>query len=62
MKELIKNSGVIKDGKAGVSIRGQFKSLDELSGTDYEALKTESRTESEDIKDIAINLRSIVLS
>lgn len=60
MKELIKNSGVIKDGKAGVSIRGQFKSLDELSGNDYEALKTESRTESEDIKDIAINLRSIV--
>ena len=60
MKELIKNSGVIKDGKAGVSIRGQFKSLDELSGNDYETLKTESRTESEDIKDIAINLRSIV--
>ena len=60
MKELIMNSGTIKDGKAGVSIRGQFKSLDELSGEDYEALKQESQTESEDIKDIAYNLRSVV--
>ena len=60
MKELIKNSGTFKDGKAGVSIRGQFKSLDELSGDDYEALKKETQTESEDIKDIATTLRSLV--
>ena len=60
MKELIKNSGTFKDGKAGVSIRGQFKSLDELSGDDYEALQKETQTESEDIKDIAANLRSLV--
>ena len=60
MKELIRNSGTFKDGKAGVSIRGQFKSLDELSGKDYEALKKETQTESEDIKDIATNLRSLV--
>lgn len=60
MKELIRNSGTFKDGKAGVSIRGQFKSLDELSGDDYEALKKETQTESEDIKDIAANLRSLV--
>lgn len=60
MKELIRNSGTFKDGKAGVSIRGEFKSLDELSGKDYEALKKETQTESEDIKDIAANLRSLV--
>lgn len=60
MQELIKNSATFKDGKAGVSIRGQFKSLDELSGKDYEALKKETQTESEDIKDIATNLRSLV--
>ncbi len=60
MKELIMNSGTFKDGKAGVSIRGQFKSLDELSGDDYEALQKETQTESEDIKDIAANLRSLV--
>ena len=60
MKELIMNSGTFKDGKAGVSIRGQFKSLDELSGKDYEALKKETQTESEDIKDIATDLRSLV--
>lgn len=60
MKELIMNSGTFKDGKAGVSIRGQFKTLDELSGKDYEALKKETQTESEDIKDIATDLRSLV--
>lgn len=60
MKELIMNSGTFKDGKAGVSIRGQFKSLDELSGEDYEALKKETQTQSEDIKDIATTLRSLV--
>lgn len=59
MKELIKNSGTFVDGKAGVSIRGQFKSLNELSGEDYEALKKETQTESQDIKDIAMDVRSI---
>lgn len=59
MKELIMNSGTIKDGKAGVSIRGQFKSVDELTEKDYEALQAESRTESEDIKVTAQSLQSI---
>ena len=59
MQELIKNSATFKDGKAGVSIRGQFKTLDELSGDDYEALQKETQTESQDIKDIAMDLRSI---
>ena len=59
MQELIKNSATFKDGKAGVSIKGQFKTLDELSGDDYEALQKETQTESQDIKDIAMDLRSI---
>lgn len=59
MKELIMNSGTIKDGKAGVSINGKFKSVDELTANDYEALQAESRTETEDIKVMAKSLQSI---
>lgn len=59
MKELIKNSGTFKDGKAGVSINGQFKSLDELTNDDYDELVKETQSESEDIKDIARNVRSL---
>ena len=59
MKELIMNSGTIKDGKAGVSIKGKFKSVDELTEKDYEALQAESRTETEDIKVMAQSLQSI---
>jgi hypothetical protein len=60
MQELIKNSGSFKDGKAGVSIRGEFKSLDQLTEEDKEALQKETQSESEDIKDIAYNTRSLV--
>ena len=60
MRELIMNSGIIRDGKAGVSINGKFKSLDELSNKDYENIKAETNTESENIKDIAKNVRSLV--
>lgn len=60
MRELIKNTGTFKDGKAGVTINGKFKSLDELEEGDYAALQTESRSDSENIKDIAVNLRSLV--
>ena len=59
IKELIMNSGTIKDGKAGVSIKGKFKSVDELTEKDYEALQAESRIESEDIKVMAQSLQSI---
>lgn len=60
MRELIKNTGTFRDGKAGVTINGKFKSLDELKEEDYEALQTESRSDSENIKDIAVNLRSLL--
>ena len=60
MQELIKNVGTFKDGKAGVTINGEFKTLDQLRNKDYEQLLIETRSESEDIKDIAKNVRSLV--
>lgn len=60
MKELIKNSATFnEEGKAGVSIRGKFKTLDELSDSDYDDLVKETQDEAADIKDIAKMLRSI---
>lgn len=59
MKELIMNSGTIKDGKAGVSIRGKFKALDKITEEDRKAIEKESQVESEDIKDIAFSTRSL---
>ena len=60
MKELIRNSGTFENGKAGVSINGKFYSVDDLKGTQMDDLIAETRSESEDIKDIAKNLRSLV--
>lgn len=58
MKELIKNSGTFnKEGQAGVSIQGNFKTLDELTNNDYKDLIKETQNESADIKDIAVTLR-----
>lgn len=59
MKELIKNSATFnEEGKAGVSINGQFKTLDELSDEDYDDLVKETQDQAADIKDIARTLRS----
>lgn len=60
VKELIRNIGTFQNGKAGVSINGEFKTLDEISNKDYEALMTESRSESDNIKDIAQNVRGLL--
>lgn len=60
MKELIMNTGVIKDGKVGVNVNGKFKTLDEIKEGDREILKQQTQTQSEDIKQIAMDLRSIV--
>lgn len=60
MKELIKNNAEFKDGKAGVSINGEWKSIDELGNKDYEALVAETQDQAADVKDIAKNLRSLV--
>ena len=58
MRELIKNTGTFKDGKAGVSIAGKFKSLDELTEEDYGALRAESNDDSDNIRDLAVSMRS----
>ena len=60
MQELLKNTATFKDGKAGVTIDGQFKSIDDLKNDDYEQLVKETQSESADIKDIAKNVRSLV--
>jgi hypothetical protein len=63
LKELIKNTGTFKDGKAGISVRGQFTALEDLDPEKAEEireqLKKETQHESEDIKDIAHGLRSV---
>ena len=60
MKELIKNNAEFKNGKAGVSINGEWKSIDELGNGDYEVLVAETQDQAADVKDIAKNLRSLV--
>lgn len=60
MKELLKNSATFnKEGKAGVSINGEFRTLDQLTNEDYDTLVKETQSESADIKDIAKNVRSL---
>lgn len=59
MKELLKNSGTFENGKAGISVNGKFKSIDELTNEDYDTLVKETQDQAADIKDIARNLRSI---
>ena len=60
MKELIMNTASFKDGKAGVSINGKFKNIDELTDADKETMQQMSQSESKDIKQIAMDLRSFV--
>lgn len=60
MKELLKNSATFnEEGKAGVSINGDFKTLDKLTNEDYKDLVKETQDQAADIKDIARMLRSI---
>lgn len=58
-QELIKNTATFKDGKAGVTIDGDFKELSKLTEKDQEALVKETQSQSQDIKDIAKDVRSL---
>ena len=58
-QELIKNTATFKDGKAGVTVDGDFKELSKLTEKDQEKLIKETQTQSEDIKDIAKDVRSL---
>lgn len=61
MKELIMNTGVFKDGKVGINTPDGFKTLDQINPeTDKDYLKQMTQNQSEDIKQIAIDLRSLV--
>lgn len=61
LKELIMNTGVFKDGKVGINTSDGFKTLDQINPeTDKDYLKQMSQNQSEDIKQIAIDLRSLV--
>ncbi len=54
---LVKNTGTIRNGVAGVTINGSFKRANEITNADQRALMEISRSESDDIKDIATRLR-----
>lgn len=60
MKELLRNSATFdKNGKAGISVNGQFVNLEDLTNEDYDVLVKETQDQASDIKDIARMLRSI---
>ena len=60
MKELLRNTATFdKNGKAGVSVNGEFVNLEDLTNEDYDVLVKETQSEAADIKDIARMLRSI---
>lgn len=60
MKELIANTATFRDGKAGVSINGDFKTLDQITDDDRKILEQQSQDQGKDIKQIAMDLRSLV--
>lgn len=59
MKELIENTATFKNGRAGVTINGEFKTLDQLKEGDKKELEKLQQTEAQDIKQIANDLASL---
>lgn len=59
-KELIKNTATFKNGEAGVTINGEFKKISDLTANDQQTLIEETRSQSDDIKSIAKDVRSLV--
>lgn len=60
MKELIRNTGTIQNGVAGVNINGEFKKLGDVKEEDYGELVKQNQSDSDNIKDIATMLRGAV--
>jgi len=58
-RELIKNTASFKEGQAGVSIDGHFKKLADITEEDRKRLEAHAKTDSENIQDIAISVRSL---
>lgn len=59
MKELIENTATFKNGRAGVTIGDEFKTLDQLSENDKKELEKLQQTEAHDIKQIARDVASL---
>lgn len=57
VKDLVKNIGTIRNGVAGVTINGEFKAANQITNADQKILTEISRSESDDVKDIAVRLR-----
>lgn len=61
MKELIANTATFNEkGEAGVSIRGKFKTLDNITEKDKKDLESLTQNQAQDIKQIATDLRSLI--
>lgn len=56
-KEILKNRGEFKEGKAGIVVDGEFKSLDQISAKDQNSIIAKTQSDSDNIRDIAIMLR-----
>jgi len=59
MIKMLRNVGVIENGKAGAYINGEWKNVSSMSNNDAQELKKLQQTESEDIKEIATTLRGM---
>ena len=55
--ELIQNIGKIQNGVAGVDVNGKFVEATKLTNKEIDDLKIQTRSESDDVKDIAQRLR-----
>ena len=55
--ELLKNVGVIQNGVAGANINGKFVEAGKITSADNKYLKAIAKSESDDVKDIAMLLR-----
>lgn len=59
MRELIRNSATFKDGEFQVRVGRDYKKLSELSEKDRKELEKTTQDQREDIRDIAIHVRSL---
>ena len=59
MREMIKNTATFKDGEFKVRIGNDYKKLSEINEKDKKALEKTTQDQREDIKDIAMHVRSL---
>lgn len=55
--ELLKNVGILQNGVAGVNINGEFVEASKITNGHIKYLQEIARSESDDVKDIAVRLR-----